>query len=99
MTLIDSMRKGCMLAALMASAIVPAAAQQRSLELNPEQTSVKFTLGDVLHTVHGNFKLERGTLQFDSSTGNISGEIVVDAKSGDSGSAMRDRKMNKEVLE
>ncbi len=88
-----------MLAALAASAIVPAAAQQRSLELNPEQTSVKFTLGDVLHTVHGNFKLERGTLQFDPSTGNISGEIVVDAKSGDSGSAMRDRKMNKEVLE
>ncbi len=29
----------------------------------------------------------------------MSGEIVVDASSGDSGSGMRDRKMHKEVLE
>ena len=31
--------------------------------------------------------------------GKVSGEIVVDATSGDGGSGMRDRKMNKEVLE
>lgn len=53
----------------------------------------------MLHTVHGTFKLDRGSLQFEPSSGNLSGEIVVDARSGASGSGMRDRKMQKEVLE
>ena len=44
------------------------------------------------------FKLKHGALQLDPA-GKISGEIVVDATSGDSGSGMRDRKMHKEVLE
>jgi polyisoprenoid-binding protein YceI len=74
-------------------------AQQFNLQLDPAQTSVKFTLGDVLHTVHGVFHMKRGALQLDRSTGKISGEIVVDAKSGESGSGMRDRKMHREVLE
>jgi polyisoprenoid-binding protein YceI len=60
---------------------------------------VKFTLGDVLHTVRGTFQLKQGTLQFDPVSAKISGEIVVDAKSGDSGSGMRDRKMHREILE
>ena len=85
------------LAALTAFAI-PAAAQERAFQLDPTQTEVKFTLGDVLHTVHGTFKLKHGALQMEP-TGKISGEIVVDAVSGDSGSGMRDRKMHKEVLE
>jgi polyisoprenoid-binding protein YceI len=74
------------------------ATAQDAFQLDPEQTSVNFTLGDVLHTVHGGFKVKRGALQIDG-TGKINGEIVVDAKSGDSGNGMRDRKMNKEVLE
>jgi polyisoprenoid-binding protein YceI len=53
----------------------------------------------VLHTVHGTFRLKSGTLQLDRTTGKLSGEIVVDAKSGESGSGMRDRKMHREVLE
>ena len=36
----------------------PAVAQETVLELDPAQTQVSFTLGDVLHTVHGTFKLE-----------------------------------------
>jgi polyisoprenoid-binding protein YceI len=83
------------LAALSLSAV----AQQTSLDLDPAQTSVKFTLGDVLHTVHGTFHLKHAALQFEPTTGKLSGEIVVDAKSGESGSGMRDRKMHKEVLE
>ena len=75
-----------------------AAAQDTAFRLDPAQTSVKFTLSDVLHTVHGTFKLKNGMLEMDPQ-GNLSGDIVVDAKSGDSGSAMRDRKMHKEVLE
>jgi polyisoprenoid-binding protein YceI len=76
-----------------------AASQDTAFHLDPTQTAVKFTLGDVLHTVHGTFKLKRGGVEFDPASGKVSGEIVVDAQSGESGSGMRDRKMNKEVLE
>jgi polyisoprenoid-binding protein YceI len=75
-----------------------AAAQDTAFQLDPAQTKVSFTLGDVLHTVHGTFQLKHGELQIEPM-GKISGSIVVDAGSGDSGSGMRDRKMHKEVLE
>jgi polyisoprenoid-binding protein YceI len=84
---------------LLAASAVFVSAQNTALQLDPEQTSVKFTLGDVLHTVRGTFQLKHGALQFEPASGKISGEIVVDAKSGESGSGMRDRKMHKEVLE
>jgi polyisoprenoid-binding protein YceI len=85
--------------ALLASFAISATAQETAFQLDPAQTSVKFTLSDVLHTVHGTFHLKRGALQFDPASGNLSGEIVVDATSGESGSGMRDRKMHKEILE
>jgi polyisoprenoid-binding protein YceI len=81
------------------TASVPVLAQPETLQLDPAQTAVKFTLGDVLHTVHGSFRLKRGTLQLDESSEKLTGEIIVDAKSGDSGSRMRDGKMHREVLE
>jgi polyisoprenoid-binding protein YceI len=84
---------------LLSLTILSAAAQQTTLQVDPAHTSVKFTLGDVLHTVHGTFQLKRGALQFEPSSGKLSGEIVVDARSGESGSGMRDRKMHKEVIE
>jgi polyisoprenoid-binding protein YceI len=80
-------------------ALGSAAAQRESFQLDSSQTTVKFTLGDVLHTVHGTFRLKQGALQFEPASGKLSGEIVVDAKSGESGSGMRDRKMHKEILE
>ena len=76
-----------------------AAGQDTGFQLDPAQTSVKFILGDVLHTVRGTFRLKHGALQFEPASGKISGEIVVDATSGESGSGMRDRKMHKEILE
>ena len=85
--------------ALLAALAISAAAQDTAFQLDPAQTSVKFTLGDVLHTVRGTFQLKHGALQFEPASGKISGEIVVDATSGESGSGMRDRKMHKEVLE
>lgn len=78
----------------------PAAiAEQKSFELDPAQTKVAFTLGDVLHTVHGTFRLKRGTIRLDDANGQAGGELVVDATSGDSGSHARDSKMHKEILE
>jgi len=67
--------------------------------VDPAQTGVHWTLGSSLHTVQGTFALKRGNLQVDPATGKASGEIVVDATSGNSGNDGRDRKMHKEVLE
>jgi len=81
------------------SLAAPAVAQDAVLELDPAQTQVNFTLGDVIHTVHGSFKLKRGTVKFDPVTGHASGLVVVDATSGNSGSGARDHKMHKDILE
>src|ERR1700686_89435 len=78
---------------------LPLAAAENAIDLDPGRTTITFTLADVLHTVHGNFKLKRGTLKFDSSTGKASGEIVVDVARGDSGNGGRDKRMHKEILE
>jgi polyisoprenoid-binding protein YceI len=91
----------CALAAvliLLSAQALPALAQDEAFQLDPSQTAVKFTLGDVLHTVHGTFNVKRGSLQVESN-GKLMGEIIVDATSGNSGNGMRDRKMHKEVLE
>jgi len=90
---------GSRLLVLLSLTILSAAAQQSNLQVDPARTSVNFTLGDVLHTVRGTFQLKSGALHLDSSAGKLTGEIVVDAKSGASGSGMRDRKMHREVLE
>ena len=70
-----------------------------ALAVDPTQSSVHWTLGSSLHTVHGTFAVKRGSLQMDPTTGKASGEIVVDATSGKSGNDARDRKMHKDVLE
>ena len=70
-----------------------------ALVLDPGQTKVEFTLPSLLHTVHGHFQLKRGSLAFDPDTGKLSGELVVDAASGDSGSEARDKRMHASILE
>ncbi len=87
------------LAVFFLTSSVAAAAQNVGLQLDPQHTTINFTLGDVLHTVRGTFQLKRGALHLDPASGKLSGEIVVDAKSGQSGNGMRDRKMHREVLE
>lgn len=84
---------------LLLSLAPQARSQEAVLELDPLQTQIGFTLGDVIHTVHGTFKLKAGTINFDAATGQASGLVVVDARSGDSGSHARDHKMHKEVLQ
>jgi len=76
-----------------------ASAEDLTLHFAPADTKVEFTLGDVLHTVHGTFQLKRGEFRFAADTGKASGELVVDAASGASGSAARDRRMTTEILE
>ena len=83
--------------AFLLTGLVPIRAQV--LEFDPAQTKVEFTLADVLHTVQGTFKLKQGGIRIDAATGAVSGEIVVDAASGDSGSGARDRRMHANILE
>jgi polyisoprenoid-binding protein YceI len=87
------------LALLVLASARHAHAQETVLELDPAQTQIGFTLGDVLHTVHGMFKLRQATISFNPTTGQAGGLVVVDATSGDSGSHARDRKMHKDVLQ
>ena len=93
----------CLLAlivSLFAQSLAPAAhAQESVVQLDAAQTKIDFTLGDVLHTVHGIFKLKSGTIRFDPGAGMASGAIIVDATSGDSGNGSRDHRMHREILE
>jgi polyisoprenoid-binding protein YceI len=77
----------------------PACAQESVVNFDPAKTEIDFTLGDVLHTVHGSFKLKTGQIRFDPASGKASGAVVVDATSGDSGNKSRDKKMHSEILE
>lgn len=77
----------------------PLRAQDMTLELDPANTRIEFTLGATLHAVHGTFALKAGTIHFNPSTGTASGLVVVDATSGDTGNKGRDHKMHQEVLE
>jgi len=74
-------------------------AQQLQVTLDPAQTKIAWTLGATMHTVHGTFKLKSGVVKFDPKTGDASGEIVVDALSGESGNHDRDADMHNKVLE
>jgi polyisoprenoid-binding protein YceI len=69
------------------------------LRLDASASKVEFQLSSVLHTVHGEFRLKEGTLQFDASTGKIAGQVLVDARSGQSGNTSRDARMHREILE
>jgi polyisoprenoid-binding protein YceI len=73
--------------------------QPKPFAVDAAQTRVEFTLGSLLHTVHGEFKLKRGSLSFDPQSGKASGELVVDATSGESGSPARDKRMHAAILE
>ncbi|HWX39144.1 MAG TPA: YceI family protein [Candidatus Sulfotelmatobacter sp.] len=86
----------CM-AALFASPALRA--QGSAVQVDPAQTKIEFSLDSTLHTVHGKFGLKSSSIRFDPASGNISGAIVVDATSGESGNSGRDARMHREILE
>lgn len=87
------------LLSLVTVAALPSAAQVSEFKLDPAKSTVKFTLDAVLHKVDGTFRIKPSALQLDTTSGVMTGEILVDAKSGVTGNGMRDRKMHKDVLE
>lgn len=69
------------------------------LQLDPARSGADIALTGNLHTVEGTFRLKRGAIHFDPTTGKASGEIVFDATSGKTGNGSRDNKMHKDVIE
>jgi polyisoprenoid-binding protein YceI len=77
-----------------------AAPKEITLELDPAQSKVHYTVDTTLHTVHGTFAFKKASiLHLDPETGKASGEIAVDTTSGESGDSGRDKRMHKEILE
>jgi polyisoprenoid-binding protein YceI len=72
---------------------------QRTFVFKPATTSIHWTLGGTLHTVHGTFKLKRGTVEVNLDDNSADGLIEIDATSGESGNAARDQRMRQSVLE
>jgi polyisoprenoid-binding protein YceI len=75
-----------------------ALAQHQTFNVDPQSSTVAFSLGDVLHSVHGTFHVQSESVDFDSSAPKISGSVIVAAGSGNSGNESRDRKMSKDIL-
>jgi polyisoprenoid-binding protein YceI len=77
----------------------PSAAQELLLQLDPAKSGADITVSASMHTVHGSFAVKRGTIHFHPATGKASGEIVIDAASGQTGNGSRDHKMHKDVIQ
>jgi polyisoprenoid-binding protein YceI len=76
-----------------------AAGAESTLNLDPANSRVSFTLKSTLHTVEGVVALNRGVIRFDPDTGEASGEVVFDARRTVTGNEDRDQKMHRKVLE
>lgn len=71
---------------------------QLAYRIDPAKSEVHFTLGDVLHVVHGTFRVQQGSVVFNPAAGTMDGSVAVDAQSGESGSKVRDHRMSEEEL-
>jgi polyisoprenoid-binding protein YceI len=74
-------------------------AQKQTFVPNPDASEVKMTLKTTHEVVNGTFHIQSGSLEFDRSSTKISGSVVVLAASGNTGNGIRDKKMNKDILE
>ncbi len=77
---------------------LPAAAAEIQVHLEPESTTIEFTLKATMHTVHGTASLDRADFVFDTVSGAASGEAVVVSGSADTDKPKRDKKMHSSVL-
>jgi polyisoprenoid-binding protein YceI len=85
---------------VMLSAGIPFAyAQHQTFSVNPDSSPIAFSLAGTGHHVNGTFHVQSGTIDFDRTAQKISGSVVVNAGSGNSGEPSRDKKMNSDVLD
>jgi polyisoprenoid-binding protein YceI len=79
------------------SAGIPA----RNIEIHfdPASTQIHFKVGSLLRDVRGTFQFKGGALAVDPDSTLAQGELLVDATTGRTGNAARDKEMQEEVLE
>jgi polyisoprenoid-binding protein YceI len=87
------------LLAFTTAAIAQKPATLVDINLDPANTAIHWTLNTTVHTVHGTFKLKSGYIRIDPTTGDASGQIVIDAATGESGDSARDSRMHGVILE
>lgn len=91
-----------LLAGGLVAAVIPTSANAASalvIKLDPARSTVGFSLGATIHTVHGTARMVSGTATLDPASGELSGEVVVEAASTDTDNDGRDQKMHDKVLE
>ena len=89
----------CICGDLVAAETAPTSSGVLTFNIDPANSTVQFTLGALLHTVHGTFRIKSGAVRFDPNSGKASGQISVDVRSGNTGEGTRDRQMHANVLE
>jgi len=74
-------------------------ARADGIVLDADRTQIAFHLDSTLHEVEGTAHLSSGNVAFNPETGVMRGRVVVDARSLETGNGLRDRSMQKKVLE
>jgi polyisoprenoid-binding protein YceI len=79
------------------SAAIPA----RNIEIHfdPASTQIRFKVGSMLRDVRGSFQFKGGALAIDPDSTLAQGELLVDATTGRTGNAARDKELQEDVLE
>ena len=75
------------------------AAKTVTIHLDPDATTVRFTLKSLLHNAHGTFRLKGGDVVTNPATGLAQGEVLIDAGTASTGDSTRDAKWQKEILD
>ena len=80
-------------------AVSPVGAAEHAIVLDPEETTIRFTLGATGHDVEGSLVLQQGELRIDPEKGLASGRLEIDARRSETGNAKRDKTMQTKVFE
>ena len=92
------MKLTTLLAVVLLAVAPPINGSELEIRIDPDSTSIAFTLGATMHSVHGSVKTTAGALRLDTGSGVMEGEVTVDATSAETGNKKRDRKMHTKVL-
>jgi polyisoprenoid-binding protein YceI len=79
------------------SAAIPA--RNVEIHFDPQSTQIRFKVVSLLKDVRGTFQFKGGAVAIDPDSTLAQGELLVDATTGRTGSAARDKELQDEVLE
>ena len=92
------MKKTASLALTLLALAAPLIAGELQIDLDPEVTSISFRLQATLHSVHGSAALTAGSLRLNTESGDMTGAVMIDATTAETGNKKRDKKMHSKVL-